>query len=179
MNRLPRILVIDDDRDWLEALTEYLRLKGYVVLPASSAAQGMDLIGRNDISLIICDYNMPGMDGLDLARWAHEHAHPAAILLLSSDERPSLAREALAAGAQGLLSKCASPTLLLRKIRQTLDLGMHAADGSSALDLWQRLLPGPETAGRHRGKDRPAAHAQRIEARPPTERAPRKGRKAR
>lgn len=59
-----RVLLIDDDEDNLEALSEGLKLKGYDVETASDGYQGLDHV-RSDshFDYVICDVGMPGMNG--------------------------------------------------------------------------------------------------------------------
>jgi len=139
-----RIALIDDDRSWLEVLSEYLERKGFHVYTAADPAEGLALLRDNTIRLVICDYDMPGMDGLELVRAIRRQRVQAAILMVSNQEEPTLANRAMAEGARGFLPKTTSPTQLLRKLRQILiDLDTERLR-TSTLHLWQRLLPSPQ-----------------------------------
>jgi CheY-like chemotaxis protein len=153
------IALIDDDRSWLEVLSEYLQRKGFSVLTAADASEGLALLGQKNISLVICDYDMPGMTGLELIRSIRRQAGNVAVLMLSNDAEPSLARRALAEGARGFLAKTASPAQLLGKLRQILNDQGRAATQRPALHPWQRLLPSPHQARHGRGTNRPAARS--------------------
>jgi DNA-binding response OmpR family regulator len=148
----PRIALIDDDRSWLEALSEYLERKGFSVYTATDAAAGLAMLHQNSIPLVVCDYEMPGMDGLELVRTLRRQWANVAILMVSNQEEPSLANRAMAEGARGFLPKTTSPMQLLRKLRQILaDLETDRLR-TSTLHLWQRLLPSPQYLNRCRGK---------------------------
>lgn len=158
-----RVMLIDDDRSWLEALSEYLQRNGFFVVTAADPAEGLSLLRKNHIPLVVCDYDMPGMSGLDLVRSIRQQPRNVAILMVSNEEEPSLADRVLAEGARGFLPKTASPTQLVRKLRQILaDLDGAAAHPSSPLHLWQRLLPSPPKARRGRSTNRPAAESRRA-----------------
>jgi two-component system chemotaxis response regulator CheY len=149
----PRIALIDDDRSWLEVLSEYLERKGFRVYTAASAAEGLNLLRENGIFLVICDYDMPGMDGLEFMRTLRHERANVAILMVSNQDEPGFAHRAMAEGARGFLPKTVSATQLLRRLRQILaDLDTDRLR-TSTLHLWQRLLPSPQNLKRGRGKD--------------------------
>jgi response regulator NasT len=148
MDTLP-IFLIDDDHAWLEALAEYLQGKGFRVVSTSNPAQALALLRRQEAGLIISDYHMPGMSGLELARYLHNHQERTAVLLLSSEEEPHLAEQARAAGVRAFLAKSTPPGILLRKVCELLDLPVRPMR-VPALQVWQRLLPAPRPAGSRR-----------------------------
>ena len=156
MNAAQSVL-IDDDRSWLEALSEYLQRKGFRVVAAADPAEALALLRKNRIAVVICDYNMPGMTGLDLVRSIRLQPGNVPVLMVSNEEEPSLAQRALAEGAWGFLPKTAAPTYLVRKLRQILTELDAAGAPSATLHLWQRLLPSPQRVKRGRNKNRPAA----------------------
>jgi two-component system chemotaxis response regulator CheY len=160
MNAGSRIILIDDNHSWLETLSEYLRGKGFSVLTAADASQGLALLERTEVSLVICDYHMPGMNGLEFVRQLQRRGRHAAVLLVSSDEEPTLIRRALAEGVRAFLAKTSVPRDLLRIVRQLLE----ARPAPPTLHLWQRLLPGPQHVERKRKKDRPAARSHRVDS---------------
>ena len=57
------ILLIEDNKDILENLSEYLELEGYRILVANNGKKGIELAGEFIPDLIICDVMMPEMDG--------------------------------------------------------------------------------------------------------------------
>jgi CheY-like chemotaxis protein len=61
-----RILIVEDDQDTREALTEILSRRGAVVKAAASVAQAMTLFGAFRPQLVVCDIAMPGEDGYSL-----------------------------------------------------------------------------------------------------------------
>jgi CheY-like chemotaxis protein len=137
------ILLVDDDRAWLDTLSEYLRGKGFTVLAAHNAIEGLAALAKHKISLVVCDYRMPGMDGLAFVRHLQQHQDRVAVLMVSSDEEPALAARAVAAGARGFASKTIVPKQLLRKLQQIMDALTPTLPAPSSLHLWQRLLPSP------------------------------------
>ena len=61
------VLVVDDDKDFLNSCAEFLREAGYNVLKSSTGAKGLNMLryAPKDISLVLLDYDMPELDGSD------------------------------------------------------------------------------------------------------------------
>lgn len=62
----PVVLLVDDEPRILSALTRSLRREGYQLLTASCGEDALEVLGREQIALIISDYRMPGMNGDEL-----------------------------------------------------------------------------------------------------------------
>ena len=63
-----RILVIEDNRDILANVLDYLELKGYVVDCAQDGLSGLHLAATQDYDLIVLDLMLPGIDGLQVCK---------------------------------------------------------------------------------------------------------------
>ena len=121
MNASPPILLIDDDRTWLETLADCLRHEGLPVRTADRPQLGLALLERSDpVRAVVIDFRMPEMDGLELLRQIRQRRRHLPVLLLSSEDDPALAARALAAGARAFLCKAMAPRLLLARLRQLL-----------------------------------------------------------
>jgi signal transduction histidine kinase/CheY-like chemotaxis protein len=75
-NRHPRkgaiVLLVDDDSAVREVTASILRERGYVVLEVGSGGAALDLLdGEADVDLVVLDFAMPGMNGMELARQVH------------------------------------------------------------------------------------------------------------
>jgi len=68
----PQIILIDDNTAWLESLAEYLRGKGLIVFTASDPRRGLELLEGHAVNVVISDFNLPYMDGLQVLRSAAE-----------------------------------------------------------------------------------------------------------
>ncbi len=78
------VLIIDDDRDNLEALGEALKGKGYIVAAASNGYEGLaHLRSGTDFDFVICDIGMPGMSGWEIAEQTAEIAPGTQVLLVT------------------------------------------------------------------------------------------------
>lgn len=81
------VIVVDDDRSVLEVIAAMLEELGCDVITAESGAEALDQLGRNQqISILITDINMPGMDGHELAERAKRMRPELRVLQLSGRE---------------------------------------------------------------------------------------------
>jgi two-component system, NtrC family, sensor kinase len=63
-----KILCVDDETNVLNALRRLFMDDQYTILTATSAQEGLDLLGQNNIQIVISDYRMPGMNGVEFLR---------------------------------------------------------------------------------------------------------------
>jgi CheY-like chemotaxis protein len=81
------VLVVDDDPDVLEVISEMLQDLGCEVLRANDGADALDKLSGNErVSILITDINMPGMDGHELAERARRIRPELKVLQLSGRE---------------------------------------------------------------------------------------------
>ncbi len=81
------VLVVDDDPPVLETIVAMLEDLGCEVISAKSGADALERLGENrDISVLITDINMPGMDGHELAELARRLRPELKMLQLSGRE---------------------------------------------------------------------------------------------
>jgi DNA-binding response OmpR family regulator len=138
MNASAQILLIDDDRGWLDTLSDFLHERGFEVSTAEAPLDGEDVLVQLDFLVAVIDYHMPDMDGLELLRRIRSQRPEVGVLLLSSEDDPSVARRALEEGASAFLSKTTAPALLLRKLLLLLVAVMTES-------ILQRILSGHAT----------------------------------
>ena len=116
------ILLVDDSPTFLMSMTAVLERNGYGIASARNGDEGLLRISSaaSPFAMIVTDYNMPGMNGVDLVRAARKlpGARFIPILLLTTESDQKKRGEAKAAGATGWLVKPVPPDMLLQAIRQ-------------------------------------------------------------
>lgn len=144
--RMPRILIVDDDRELCELLAEYLRREQFDVDYVHDAAAALARLSgpaqRPD--LLILDISMPGQSGLEALRELRlQHRLP--VIMLSARGEPVDRVIGLELGADDYLAKPCLPRELLARVRAQLRRHTLAAAGDLHVgDL--RLLPGERRA---------------------------------
>jgi DNA-binding response OmpR family regulator len=117
---LPLILVVDDEAELRALLAEYLGQHGFRLQLAAHAGDARQLIGREPPKLALLDINMPGENGLSLARWLRE-AHPAVAIVMLTTASDTIDRIiGLELGADDYLPKPFELRELLARIRAVL-----------------------------------------------------------
>jgi two-component system response regulator MprA len=114
-----RILIIEDDRRILQFLYRGLTYEGYTVDTAEDGTQGLALARRSPPDLVILDWMLPGIDGLEVCRRLRA-ASSVPILILTAKDTVSDRVEGLDAGADDYLVKPFDFEELLARIRALL-----------------------------------------------------------
>jgi cyclic di-GMP phosphodiesterase len=104
-DRVPRILVVDDDEQVRRVLERTLKQAGFNCDLARDASEARDRLESQRFTLALCDVRMPGEDGVSLVEHL-AHAYPdTAIVMVTGEDDPSLADRASALGAYGYVVK--------------------------------------------------------------------------
>ncbi|MDI6694239.1 MAG: response regulator transcription factor [Anaerolineales bacterium] len=82
-----KLLIIEDEADFANALARGLRRQGYAVDITTDGEQGLELAEVNEYDLLILDLNLPGMDGLDICRQLRSKQPRLLILMLTARSR--------------------------------------------------------------------------------------------
>jgi CheY-like chemotaxis protein len=108
---LARILIVEDNTQNLELMRYLLAAHGYEVLAAVDGVAAMSILVRNQPDLILCDIQMPRMNGFELLKWlrAQEQLHAIPVIAVTALAMVGDRAEMLAAGFDGYLSKPITP----------------------------------------------------------------------
>jgi DNA-binding response OmpR family regulator len=116
----PIIMVVDDDRDFVEALAILLRDAGYEVREALSAAEALRIMQGAQIHLVVLDVNMPEKSGIDLLAQVRSARLYVPVILISSNHSDCTVQSGLSVGANLFVPKPFDPDYLLRSIAELL-----------------------------------------------------------
>ena len=115
----PHILIIDDDPDICELVSEYLGDNEMRVTSRASGKELFEVIDREAIDLVLLDLKLPGEDGMQLARAIRERATVPIILLTGRKDEADRVM-GLELGADDYVTKPFSPRELLARVRAVL-----------------------------------------------------------
>ena len=102
-----RVLIVDDEEDAIAALQFRLDAAGYEVVTASNGAEALAVIQTSDVDLVLADFMMPEINGLELTRLVKSDPKlfEVKILLFSCNTEPEFRRRAIELGAIDYLAK--------------------------------------------------------------------------
>lgn len=110
-----RVLIVDDYPGVLSSLELMFQSLGYEVVTAGSGREALALLEGTDVAVF--DYEMPGMNGLELLRSARERRPDLPVILFSAHIPETVARAAFEAGVYDVLAKGGPADRILRAVR--------------------------------------------------------------
>ena len=100
-----RILVVDDERMIVDAVATALRYEGYTVEEATTGRQALDAVARFEPDLIVLDWMLPDIEGIEVGRRLREQGLKTAVLFLTAKDATEDKVEALRAGGDDYVTK--------------------------------------------------------------------------
>jgi two-component system OmpR family response regulator len=100
-----RILVVDDEHSIVDAVATALRYEGYDVEEATTGRQALSTVATFDPDLIVLDWMLPDVDGLEVGRRLRAQGYKTAILFLTAKDAVENKVEALRAGGDDYVTK--------------------------------------------------------------------------
>jgi DNA-binding NtrC family response regulator len=105
MQRPTRLLVAEDEANLRLVIQKELQRLGYRVDVAPDGEAALRRLEEGNVDVLLCDINMPRMDGMELLRRVHERPNPPEVIMLTGHATVETAIEAMKLGAYDYLSK--------------------------------------------------------------------------
>jgi two-component system, chemotaxis family, chemotaxis protein CheY len=117
---MKKVMIVDDSRTVRQQVIAALGPAGFEVLEAQDGMEALDRMkGTPDLCLILCDLNMPRMNGLEMLGVARESGtFTIPVVMLTTEGRTDLIEKAKRAGARGWLVKPFKPDQLIAVARK-------------------------------------------------------------
>jgi DNA-binding NtrC family response regulator len=113
-----KILLVDDEKDFLDVMSERIEARGMEVSTADSAAQALDKVESGGFDAIILDLMMPGMDGLEALKAIKKKNPDLQVVLLTGHATVEKGIEAMKLGAMDFIEKPADLDKLTEIIKK-------------------------------------------------------------
>ncbi len=120
MSEKTKLLIIEDETTILELLKAGLKYEGYQVLTAETGREGLSLLEKEDVDLLILDIMLPDIDGFELCRKIRAKGFDLPILMLTAKKEVQDRVTGLDAGADDYLTKPFNFEELLARVRALL-----------------------------------------------------------
>ena len=111
-----KVLIVDDEKDFLDIMAERLVARGMEVSTATSAEQALKMVLKESYDAVIMDLMMPEMDGFKALKLFKETRPDLPIILLTANVPEEKCIEAIKLGAMDVIEKPADLNLLTQKI---------------------------------------------------------------
>ncbi len=120
MNELHLVVCVDDEPSILSALRRALRHEPYRVMTTERPEEVLEWVGSRDVSVIITDQRMPGLQGTELLEEVQRRSPDTARIILTAYPEEVYQSRGLRALTECLISKPWDATLLRRTLRQLM-----------------------------------------------------------
>ena len=117
---MSNILVIDDDKDICVVLSKFLTKNAYTVSVANTGEEGLKQLRATDFDLILCDYRLPDISGIELLQKIKILSSSVAVIIITGYSDVKTAVETFRYGASDYVIKPLYPDELLVTIRETI-----------------------------------------------------------
>jgi two-component system, chemotaxis family, chemotaxis protein CheY len=123
---MKNILIVDDSSVMRKIVERCLRQAGVEIKKvheANDGYEGLSVVQQNNIDLILCDINMPTMDGLEFlqALRTAEQARNIPVVMITTEGSEDRVYEALSSGARGYIRKPFTPEQLKEQVAPILE----------------------------------------------------------
>jgi DNA-binding NtrC family response regulator len=116
----PRILVVDDDREFSRSLIKIFQKAGFQVSVAAEGSHALALLDRVHYAIILLDLKMPGKSGLELLREIKAKAPEPKVIMVTAFGDTASYHEAMAGGAFDYLNKPVKRKVILDAVHRAL-----------------------------------------------------------
>ncbi len=130
-----KVLLVDDEEDFLSTLAERIEARGLKVSTATSGELALAKIEKEGFDLIILDLAMPGIDGLETLKRIKAKQPDAEIIMLTGQGSIKTSIEAMKLGAEDFLQKPVNITELMDKISEAKDKRIMVLQSKSAKEI--------------------------------------------
>lgn len=131
------LLLVDDDRTFLSTVAPVLEKEGYALLYAHDGPEAIELLTNKSagIAAVLLDWNMPGMDGIDVLKWIklQPHLEPVQVIMQTANDDGEYIKEGIDEGAFYYLVKPTRREVLLSTVKAAV------ADYHRRRDLLRKL----------------------------------------
>ena len=119
MTNIPvRVLIVDDEKDFVEMFALRLQETGETVFTAYNGRECLDVLGEENIDVVILDIKMPGMDGVETLKEIKKRWPIVEVILLTGHGTIETAVLGMKLGAYDYLLKPADPLEISRKLKE-------------------------------------------------------------
>ena len=131
-----RVLHVDDQSLWRSTVSDYLTLYGnYQITSADSGVEALSLLQRESFDIIVSDFQMPEMDGLQFLQMIRSQGYSTPFILFTGIKREELEIRAKYCGAAEYLVKTGDPEVLFSELDKKIQQSVTPLNMDSGLPV--------------------------------------------
>lgn len=116
-----KILILEDELNMRKTLSSILEEEGFLPVQAAQAKEGLKILSKENISLVISDIKMPQMDGIEFLRQMRTKGYDIPVIFITAYGSFDSAVEALRLGAYDYITKPFEPETVIHTIQRALE----------------------------------------------------------
>lgn len=132
------MLIIDDEEIVLNACRKIFSSEGFHVVITASPAEGLRLAANSAFDVILCDWQMPGFDGMDVVEEIGRRSPESAVVMISGYPSVGRATEAMKRGAMDYLPKPFTPEEIMDTVRKAVQRKL--TEEKQALGRFEKII---------------------------------------
>ncbi len=127
-----KVLLVDDERDFIEILSQRLETRGLKVKAVTSGKEALAMIEDQNVDVAVVDFAMPGINGIETLKQIKEKRSDIEVIMLTGQGTIQSGIEAMKHGAIDYLEKPVDVNILMEKIHFAKKKRMFALEKKSA-----------------------------------------------
>ncbi|MBN2738066.1 MAG: response regulator transcription factor [Spirochaetales bacterium] len=155
------ILIIEDVKELSDLFELYIKKEGFQAFSCETAEEGLELLKKRNVDLIILDINLPGMDGFEFLQELRKN-NSVPVIIVSAREADEDMILGLGIGADEFVTKPVSPKVLVARVRAVLRRSKMSNTKMNTIDFGPFSL-NPEAYSLKCNNNRVAMSAREVE----------------
>jgi formate/nitrite transporter len=115
-----KMLIIDDDVLVIDSCRKIFSEKGFEIVSTTSPQEGLDLVLESKFDVILCDWKMPGFDGIDVIQELDKRSPDSVVIMISGYPNINRATEAMKRGAMDYVTKPFTPEEITDSVNRAM-----------------------------------------------------------
>src|SRR4030043_559861 len=115
-----KMLIIDDEEIVLKSCRKIFEAEGFEVVTSANPQEGLKLVSEKSFDVILCDWMMPGFDGLDVVEEVDKRSPNSTVVMISGYPSLGRATEAMKRGAMDYVAKPFRPEEIIEVVKKAV-----------------------------------------------------------
>ncbi|MBW2039456.1 MAG: formate/nitrite transporter family protein [Deltaproteobacteria bacterium] len=137
-----RMLIIDDEEIVLESCRRIFSDEGFQVVCTTSPQEGLRLVSDSSFDVILCDWKMPGFDGMDVVEELDRRSPDSVVVMISGYPTVGRATEAMKRGAMDYVAKPFTPEEIVEAVKKAVK--RKVTEEKKAIGRFERIIKSVE-----------------------------------